>query len=96
MLRYDDVPTPNANLDELLKDMDGILNELKENLESAQNRMSKSANMHRRDVVLEIDDWVYLKLRPYRHNLLVHKKNEKLSPRYYGPYQVVSMIGRVA
>lgn len=39
---------------------------------------------------------VYLKLRPYCYRSLAKKPNEKLSPRYYGPYKILERIGRVA
>ena len=62
LLRYGDTPSANGLVEELLKDKDGLLMELRENLEIAQNQMKKSADKHRRDVEFKVDDWVYLKL----------------------------------
>lgn len=91
LLRYGDTPTPNANVEELLKDRDNILVELRENLEVAQGRMQKAANKHRRDGEYTVGDWVYLKLRPYRQSSVAYIKNDKLFQRYFGPYQI--MVG---
>ena len=62
LLRYGDTPSANGLVEELLKDRDGLLMELRENLEIAQNQMKKSPDKHQRDVEFKVDDWVYLKL----------------------------------
>ena len=73
-----------------------ILNELKENLSKAQNRMKKFVDVKRREVSLEVGNLVFVKLQPYRLRTLAKRPNEKLSPRYYGPYKVVERLGAVA
>ena len=39
---------------------------------------------------------IYLKLQPYRHRSLAVRINEKLSPMFYGPFEVLDKIGTVA
>src|ERR1044072_999970 len=58
--------------------------------------MRQQANMHRRDVQFEVGDRVYLKIQPYKLKSLSKRKNQKLSPRYYGHYQVIEKINPVA
>ena len=57
--------------------------------------MKKEADVHKRDVQFAVEDRVYLKLRPYGQKSLVRRRNKKLFPRYFGPYEIVEMIGEV-
>ena len=43
-----------------------------------------------------MEDWVYLRLHPYQHVRVIVRKSFKLSPRYFGPFQILKKIGMVA
>nr|KYP36197.1 hypothetical protein KK1_042708 [Cajanus cajan] len=58
--------------------------------------MKQQDDKKRRDVNFEVADWVSLKAQPYRLESLVKRRNEKLAPRFYGPFQVVAKVGTVA
>lgn len=58
-----------------------------------QQVMKSQADKKRRDISSTQDDWVYVKLQPYRQRSLVRRNNENLTPRFYGPYKVVRRIG---
>jgi hypothetical protein len=58
--------------------------------------MKIQADQHRREVVFNVGDHVYLNLQTYRQNSVNFQRSLKLSPRYFGPYQVLARIGPVA
>ncbi|PKU73061.1 hypothetical protein MA16_Dca019264 [Dendrobium catenatum] len=58
--------------------------------------MKKQADWHRKDIQFEAGNKVFLKLRPYRHKTVTNRRNEKLAPRYFGPYEIFRKIGAIA
>lgn len=65
-----------------------MLAEMKEQLTKARDKMRTQANKHRREVEYEIGDMVYSKIQPYKLKSLAKGINQKLSPRFYGPYAI--------
>ncbi|WMV18827.1 hypothetical protein MTR67_012212 [Solanum verrucosum] len=68
---------------------------IRERLRTAQSRQKSYADMRRRDLEFEVNDWVYLKISPMKGVMRFGKKG-KLSPRYVGPNQILKHIGKVA
>ncbi|GKD26288.1 ty3-gypsy retrotransposon protein [Tanacetum coccineum] len=85
-----------AAVDDALIERDALLRLLKQNLLAAKNRMEVQANRRRRDVEFAVGDKVFVKLQPYRQLTLARRFSNKLAKRYYGPYEVVERVGKVA
>ena len=87
---------PNSGVDKLLLDRDSMLTVLGEQLGRAQQKMKSYADQHRHDLSFHITNLVYLKWCPYRLSSLARQVNEKLAPRFYGPFLVIQRIGQLA
>lgn len=96
LLRLGTGHTPIDSVEETLQARDAILDELKLHILRAQQIMKQSADNHRRELVLQVGEYAYLKLQPYRQKSLARRPFEKLAARYYGPYEVLERIGGVA
>ena len=44
----------------------------------------------------EVGEWVYFRLQPYRHSSVALHQNLKLSPQFFGPFQIIQRVGEVA
>ncbi|WMV25170.1 hypothetical protein MTR67_018555 [Solanum verrucosum] len=64
-------------------------------LKTAQSRQKSYADIRRRDLEFDMNDWVYLKKSPIKGVMRFGKKG-KLCPRYVVPYQILRHTGKVA
>lgn len=58
--------------------------------------MKQQANQHRSKREFKEGDWVFVRLQPYKQLSLKQKGKNELSPKYYGSYQIIKKISKVA
>ncbi|WMV38069.1 hypothetical protein MTR67_031454 [Solanum verrucosum] len=68
---------------------------IRDRLKMAHSRQKSYVKNRKRDLELEVGDWVYLKISPMKGMMRFGKKG-KLSPRYVGPYEILKCVGKVA
>jgi hypothetical protein len=89
ILKGSTIPSRLVEVNKLTIAREELLTDLRENLLKSQDIMCANANKRRREIEYAIGDWVFLKMQPYR-TWLKGLINEKLSPRFYGHFQVVA------
>ena len=73
-----------------------MLASVRHHLHRAQQRMKVQADKRRSERSFAVGDFVYLKLQPYVQSSLAPRAHQKLSFRYFGPYEIIDKIGSVA
>ena len=68
---------------------------VRDNLKTARDRQKSYADNRHRDLQFEIGDRVFSKIYPWK-GVLRFGKRDKLSPRFIGPYEIVSKVGPLA
>ena len=85
-----------ATIDDYLSQRQRMNQTLKQELASARNRMKQYADRRRTERVFSVGGEVYLKLRPAQLKQISPGSSTKLSPKFYGPYEVLARVGQVA
>ena len=68
---------------------------LRDNLKTARDKQKSYADNRCRDLQFKMGNRVFLKISPWK-GVLRFGKRGKLSPRFIGPYEIVSKVGPVA
>lgn len=79
-----------------LQERESMILLLQFHLLRAQHRMRQNEDLHRTERSFDIGDYVYVKLQPYRQQSAVLRPNNKLAPKFFGPYKIIDRCGSVA
>ncbi|XP_016743206.1 uncharacterized protein [Gossypium hirsutum] len=71
---------------ELIQEIESTVKKIQERLKTAFDRQKSYADLKRRDIKYSIRDKVFLKVSHWK-KILRFGRNDKLSPRYIGPYR---------
>lgn len=69
---------------------------LKESIQTSQNKYKQYAYRKRQEASYDARDWVFLRLQPCRQLSVAVRKYLKLAHKYFGPYQVLENVVKVA
>ncbi|WMV18454.1 hypothetical protein MTR67_011839 [Solanum verrucosum] len=67
---------------------------IRDRLKTAQSRQKPNADVRRRALEFQVDNWVFMKVSPMKGVMRFGKKG-KLSPRYVVPYKILKRVGKV-
>lgn len=93
------VPTDaiaSPDLEQWLANWSVLLSSVQQHLVRAKQRMKQQADKNRSERSFLVGDKVFLKIQPYVQSSLATRVNQKLSFKYYGPYQVLERVGSLA
>ena len=68
---------------------------IRDRLKTTQSRQKSYADVRRRELQFQVDDWGFFNVSPMKGVMRFDNKG-KLSPRYVGPYKILKRIDKVA
>ncbi|XP_068662873.1 uncharacterized protein [Aristolochia californica] len=83
-------------INQALEERDRMIAQVRANLQQAQALMKNTYDKGHRDQSYASGDYVWLHLHKYCQLSLTASKHNKLSPKYYGPFQVLERISNMA
>lgn len=83
-------------MDDMITQQDQILQTLKKNLATTQNRMKQQANQKKSECTFEMGDMGFLRLQPYTQISLKLKAKQKLALRFYRPYKILQQVEAIS
>ncbi|XP_073019405.1 uncharacterized protein [Primulina eburnea] len=92
---WEDVGERQMSRPEFIQEMKDKVELIRKRMKAAQDRQASYANKRRRHLEFQEDDYVFLKVSPFRGTMRLGHKG-KLAPRYIGPYMIIERIGTLA
>jgi hypothetical protein len=86
----------SSELNSWIEDRQVITCLIIQHLARSMLRMKRQADKKRSERKFEIGDNVFLKLQPYVQSSLAPRSNQKLSFKFFGPYEDLAKVGSVA
>jgi hypothetical protein len=85
--------TKVQEVEDHIGDQQEVFKLLNEKLVVSQNRMKQQVDQHCSEREFEVGYWVYFRLQPYKQiSLNKQKKDNKLAPKHYSPYNALKRI----
>ena len=94
-LCWDDVGERKLLGPELIQQTVDKVHLIRERLRTAQSRQKSYADVRRRKLEFQVGDHVFLRVSPTK-DVMRFGVRGKLSPRYIGPFEILSRVGEVA